>query len=159
MAFLQKVKTFWQLPIKQKLFFFLNYGLSGIAKATILLLPYRILSRYFGYSHQMTVASTLLTTSQQYRRAHMLRQAVRLACAYTPWDSSCLTQALLAKFWCSHWGIPYFFYIGLLKNSTKPLGKDAHAWVTAGPLAITGGYCFQTHHVISSFSSIRFHVY
>ncbi len=151
---LRKVETFWRLPIKRKFFFLLNYMLCGVAKTLIILLPYRVLSRYFGYSHRMTVASTLPTMKQR-QRAYALGRAVRLAARHTPWDSSCLTQALVAKFWCDRWGIPYFLFIGLQKNSAKPLGKEAHAWLTTGPVAVTGGYCFESHHVISSFSSIK----
>lgn len=149
----RKLATFIRLPAQQKLFFILNFGLCGFAKTCILLFSYRTLSRYFGRSHQMTMASSL-TTIQQHQRALFIRRGVRLAARYTPWDSSCLTQALVAKFWCDRWKIPYFLFIGLAKNSSKPLGKEAHAWVTAGRLAITGGYCFESHHVISTFSNV-----
>lgn len=150
----RKLKTFMCLPIKKKVFFVVNYTLCGVAKALILILPYRILSRYFGYSHRMIIASTLPTQTQR-QLARAVRQSVRLAAAHTPWDSSCLTQALVAKFWCDRWGIPYFLFIGLQKNRAKPLGREAHAWLTSGPIAITGGYCFDSHHVISSFSSLK----
>jgi hypothetical protein len=153
-ALFRKLKTFVSLPVRYKLFFFINYVLCGIAKALILIFPYRVLSRYFGYSHRMTIASTLPSV-EQCQRAKMLGKAVRLAARYTPWDSSCLTQALVARFWCRYWNIPYFLFIGLQKKSEKPLGREAHAWLTVGAVPVTGGYCFDAYHVISSFSSLR----
>ncbi|MDF1646739.1 MAG: lasso peptide biosynthesis B2 protein [Legionellaceae bacterium] len=76
---------------------------------------------------------------------------------YTPWTLTCLTQALIAKGWCRYYQIPYLLFIGIDKTPTHLSQREAHAWVTAGPISITGGghQCFQTHHVISSFSNAR----
>ncbi len=152
-SYLRKLTTFFRLPLRQKCFFVLNFFLCGVAKFCILLFSYRTLSRYFGHAHQMIMASSM-TTSEQYQKALFIRRSIRLAARYTPWDSSCLTQALVAKFWCNRWGIPYFLFIGLAKNAPKPLGKEAHAWIMTGALAITGGYCFDSHHIISTFSNL-----
>jgi hypothetical protein len=131
-----------------------NIILCGIARATIALCSYQRIAPWFGHFYHMTVASTL-PSAKQHRRAVMLKRSIQLAAQYTPWNSSCLTQAMVAKFWCQFFNLPYMFFIGLLKNSDKPLGKEAHAWVTCGSVAITGGHGFESHHVILSYSSIK----
>jgi hypothetical protein len=60
---------------------------------------------------------------------------------------------MVAKFWCKRLDIPYVLYIGFAKNAEKPNGYAAHAWLTAGPIAITGEYSFSKFHVISSYVS------
>ena len=151
-----KIMSFFRLSWRQKLGFLINFTLCGVARAAINLFNYRTLRPYFGYACPMKVASTLLP-KETYRRVWAIRRSIELAARYTPWDSSCLTQAMVAKFWCQFYGIPYFFFIGFAKKSTKPLGQDAHAWVTAGPIAITGGHSLETHQVIYSFTNLNMH--
>ena len=147
-----KISTFWHMPRQQKTHFFFNILLCGIARASINLFSYRLISKWFGQSCRMTVVSSL-PDKDQIQRAILIGRSIRLAARYTPWNSSCLTQAMVAKFWCQRYNIPYMFFVGLAKNSSKPLGQDAHAWVTSGPVAITGGHSLVTHHVIMSYSS------
>jgi len=148
----KKVQTFWRMPAQEKKLFFVNLCLLGIARVAILFLPYQKLHSYCGKGCQMLVASTLLS-SQQLPQAQLLRRAIALAVRYAPWKSSCLTQALVAGFWCRYYRIPYILFIGLNHNS-KPSEKDAHAWVMAGPIAVTGGQGLNTHQVISSYSNV-----
>lgn len=147
-----KALTFWRMPFKEKAIFFINFWLLGIAKLAIQLMSYKRLSGYFGHSCKMLVASTLIS-QKQIQQALFIRRTILRAARYTPWNSNCLPQALVAKFWCQRYKIPYLFFIGLAKKSDLPLGRDAHAWITAGAVAITGGHCLETHHVICSYSS------
>src|SRR3990167_10778166 len=140
-----KWRTFIRLSRLEKQLFFINFFLCGNAKLSIYILPYRFISLYFGRPRRMLIASTVLLKSDT-QRARFIGRSVRLAAKYTPWDSSCLTQAMVAKFWCVHYKIAYLFFVGF--DNTKPLGQSGHAWVTAGPIMITGGYGFNTHHVV-----------
>lgn len=99
----------------------------------------------------MRVASTIISP-EKIQQARLFSRSIKLAAKYTPWNSNCLTQAIVAKFWCQRYGIPYMFFIGFAK-SCKTLGKEAHAWVTAGPVAISGGHSLQSHHVVLSYSN------
>ncbi len=150
-----KIITFWQMPFQQKMMFFINLVLCSIAKIAITILPYRALSPYYGLHCQMLNASTLLSTHQIQQALH-IKRSIALAVRYIPWRSNCLTQALVAKFWCQHFKLPYLFFIGLAKSSAQPLGKEGHAWVNAGPIAITGGNSFATHQVILTYSNVNF---
>ncbi len=147
-----KYRTFWHMTRTAKKMFVMNLLLSGIAKIGIQCLSYKRLSKYFGQSCQMLTASTLISP-EQLQQALVIKRTIRLMSRYTPWHSNCLCQALVAKFWCAQYNLPYFFYIGLDKNSHLPL-KKAHAWITAGPIIISGGNCLETHYVISTYSNV-----
>lgn len=148
-----KIRIFWNLSFHKKKLFCISFILCGLAKTAIHLLGYRRLAFYYGHAHRMRISSTVLTLKQQ-QQAQAIRRAIAWASAYTPWRSNCLTQAIVAKFWCQRYQLPYMLFIGLAKNSQQPLGKEAHAWLTAGPLAITGGHCLNTHHVVLSYSNL-----
>lgn len=81
-----------------------------------------------------------------------LHHTIKLAAKYTPWTSNCLTQAMVARFWGHLLNIPYVLYIGFAKDELKPSGYAAHAWLTAGPIAITGDMSFESFKVISSYT-------
>ena len=136
--------------IKYTVLLMINFILCGLARASINLFPLRYLTPYFGAFQKTLTLSTLLSDKQR-RRALWIGKAVRLAASYTPWDSSCLTQAMVAKFWCRLYRIPYVFYIGFARSVDEPSGYMAHAWITAGPVAITGGEGLNHYHVVSSY--------
>ena len=131
--------------------FIINIFLCGLARAAINIRPLPRLMPYFGYFQKTLIVSTILT-NQQYHRARLIGSSVRLAAKYTAWDSSCLTQAMVATFWCRRFRIPYVLYIGFAKSTDEPSGYKAHAWVSAGPVAVTGGQGFADFHVVSSYA-------
>lgn len=149
-----KIKTFLTMPYKQKELFLISFILCGLARFAINVFGYRRISFCYGNFCRMQIQSTIISKEQQ-QQAIMIRRAVALAARYTPWDSSCLTQAMVAKFWCQFYDIPYMLFIGFAKVSDKPLGHDAHAWITAGSVFITGGYSFNTHAVVLSYTNIN----
>lgn len=156
-TFKKKAGVFWKIPLYFKLMFFVNFFLCGVARFIICIIPLPRYSSYLGQYYDQLCMSTLLPAGQK-NLALQLGRSVRLAAKYTPWNSNCLTQAMVAAFWCKRLGIPYVFYIGLCPSvggtSTDFL---AHAWVKAGPIAITGGDCFATHRVIATYSSMDSH--
>ncbi len=146
-----KLVTFLKMP--HRTLFLLNFFLCGVARTLTLCMPYRRLSAYFGKPCQILVASTLVSSAQQ-KQAILIGRSIRLAARYTPWHSNCLTKALVARFWCKRYHIPYLLFIGVTKEKKPLLEREAHAWLTTGPIAITGGNCLESHHVISSYSNV-----
>lgn len=146
-----KIKTFYNLPWAEKKMFFTNLGLCGLARIAVLTLSYNTISRYFGKPCHVQISSPLIST-KQLENARRIRRTVQLAARYTPWTSNCLVQALAAIYWCQRHQVPYMLFIGLAKDRTKPLGREAHAWIISGPIAITGGQSLVTHHVIGSYT-------
>ena len=150
MSLKSKMHVFWLIRFKYKAFFLINVVFCGLARASINLLPLKHLTPFFGRFQKTLSLSTIITLEQR-QQACLIGKSVRLAAKYTPWDSSCLTQAMVAKFWCRLYRIPYVFYIGFAKSAAEPSGYIAHAWITAGPVAITGGNGFKNYHVVSSY--------
>lgn len=150
-----KLITFWYMTLPQKLMFFTTWFLSGFARALTLLCHYQRFSFLLGNHWRMTTVSTVLST-RQIQQAVNIKRSIRLASRYTPWHCNCLTQALVAAFWCKCFALPYILFIGFQKNSRKALGQEGHAWLTAGPIDISGGQCIESHHVISTYSNLRF---
>lgn len=148
----RKTHIFWSMRFKLKCLFIINFVLCGIARALINLFPLKRLAPYFGKLHKNIIFSTMITRPQR-NHAIQLRRSIALVAKYTPWDTNCLTQAMVAKFWCSCLKIPYILYIGFTKDADKPSGYASHAWLTAGPVAITGEHSFSSFKVVSSYAS------
>ncbi|MDF1685122.1 MAG: lasso peptide biosynthesis B2 protein [Legionellaceae bacterium] len=148
----RKTQLFFHMRFKLKCLFFINFMLCGIARVLINLLPLKYLAPYFGTLHKNIIFSTIITRPQR-NHAIQLRRSIALVAKCTPWDSNCLTQAMVAKFWCSCLKIPYILYIGFTKDADKPSGYASHAWLTAGPVAITGQHSFSSFKVVSSYAS------
>ena len=146
----RKLSIFWKMSFRYKVFLILNFLLCGLARLAINIIPLPRLSAYFGDFYKTTTISILIPKKQIFQ-AVRIGKSIRLASKYTPWDSSCLTQAMVAKFWCRLFKISYVFYIGVAKSADEPSGYKAHAWITAGPVAITGGNGLLDYKVVSSY--------
>ena len=152
MTLFRKCVTCWHMPNKS--IFFVSVILCGMACIAKVLFSYAVLSRYFGRHQRMLCASTMISP-QQIQQAILIKRAIALVVNYFPCYSNCLVQAMVAKFWCKFYHIPYLLFIGLAKESEKPLGRDGHAWLTAGPIALSGGHSLSTHVVISTYSNLK----
>jgi len=136
----RKWRSFLKLPFKSQILIPLVWLLLGLARAIILLLPFRFFSAWLGNSAKTTIYTPVLLPIQL-NRAKSLGQVVRATANITPWESLCFPQALVACLLLRISGIPYIMHFGLARN-TEPDCDDpmkAHAWVTAGAVAVTGG--------------------
>jgi hypothetical protein len=145
-----KVKTFFCLPIRDKLWFCLVYPLSGLVRLAILTIPFRFYNRLLGHHYKNHQLSVVVDESQQQLARHIGR-IVRVACRYTPWESKCLVQAILARLWLRWYGIPYVLYLGLAKGMEDLEPLKAHAWVCVGPWVVTGRQGHSAYTIISTF--------
>lgn len=80
--------------------------------------------------------------------AHGVRWAVRAAARRLPWHPVCLPQALTAQWMLRRRGVPSTLYLGVDPGSRY----DAHAWVRAGRLIVTGGPLRPEFVVVSTFA-------
>ncbi|CAK0745209.1 hypothetical protein CCP3SC1_140050 [Gammaproteobacteria bacterium] len=92
----------------------------------------------------------ILSTSQQIRAFHIGR-VVRLTAGYTPWESNCFPQAVTARLLLGLYRIPYALFFGVAKNGESEM--EAHAWVAAGPVRVTGSDGFSGFTVVGVFVS------
>ena len=152
MPIFQKLRGFKQKSRFLQAWFVPVWLMLGASKVLVSKLPFQNLAPRLG--RQAGVAPWLpLLNDEQERRARQISQVVRLTAGYTPWDSNCFPQAIAARLLLGFYGIPYIFFFGLARNPDKSGGMDAHAWVAAGRVPITGGYSFGKYTVVGVFAA------
>ena len=151
MALRRKITTWSNLPRSQKLLFVVTIPLLGVARLAILVLPFRILARRLGEDFKTTPLVPLITTENK-KIATLIGRSVRMAARYTPWQSKCLAQALVAGFLLEVLKIPHGLYLGVCRGAESEM--KAHAWVCSGPIYVTGGESFREFTVVASFVRI-----
>lgn len=147
---LRKLGTFRRLSWREKCWLIPALLLLGICRAVTLLVPFRHLAPLLGHHLKNAVLSLPVSVTQA-QQAHRIGRVIRLAARYTPWQSKCLVQAMVARLFLGRYDIPYVFYFGVAKDQVKQL--KAHAWVCAGPVCVTGGNGLRQFAVVSTFSS------
>lgn len=125
------------------------FVLLGMARAAILLLPFRRITRILGLAQGETpsvppVDMTVDPTDVGW--------AVQAAATRTHWESACLAQALTGMVILSRRGIGTTLYLGVAKDESNPETMTAHAWLRCGDIILTGAGGVERFSAISSFS-------
>ncbi|WP_168013162.1 lasso peptide biosynthesis B2 protein [Halomonas salinarum] len=121
----------------------------GLSRLTILTVTFRRLAPHLGQGVGLQAYTHLLTLKQE-KRAIQIAHVIRLASRYSPWVANCFPQAVTARLMLGLNRIPYALYFGLAKDEKSQEFK-AHAWVTAGRIAVTGGHCFTEYVVVGCY--------
>lgn len=119
--------------------------LLGLCRLALLLVPLRRLAALLGTPIDDAPWVPLLSSRQRWRAARLGR-AVRLAARVAPWRADCMPQALCARLLLGLWRIPCALFLGVARGPDGAL--LAHAWLAAGPVAVTGGDGFGGFQVI-----------
>lgn len=93
-----------------------------------------------------------ITNKRQQHRAAFIRNLIRLTSRYTPWNSNCFPQAIIARCLLAIFRVPYAMYFGLQKGQ-HPNELKAHAWVVSGRVVVCGGCSFQQYTVVACYAS------
>lgn len=133
----------WLVPI---------WAMLGLAKAAISTISFKTLAPRLGVADG-AAAYCLLLSSEHEARARLIGQAIRLVARYTPWNSNCFPQAIVARCLLGVYGIPCLLYFGVRQEPDSTL--KAHAWVAAGRVAVTGGVSFSQFTVAGVFRASR----
>ena len=124
--------------------------LTGLAQAIVLIFAFKsyapALGRYAGLSAVIPLAE-----DRNYRAALSIGRAVRMASTLTPWQANCQAQAIAARCLLGLFGVPYAVFYGVANAPEQAM--KAHAWVSCGPVAVTGGYGFDEFTVVAVFHS------
>jgi hypothetical protein len=140
----------WRRRTRDERFLLLEaFVLLGIARLTVLVLPFRWLAISLG--RHMKETGTEINSSDL-RSARMVGQAIRSAVRYTPWGSVCLPQAVAAQWMLKRRHVSGTVYIGVAKDETKPEKLAAHAWLRCGTIILTGAEGHRQFKVIATFS-------
>lgn len=149
MPLVRKGAAFLRLPAFVQLWFVPAWLLLGLARATILVIPFPRLARTFGHPLG-TAAWVPLADARQCARARQVGLAVRVAARHTPWTSNCFPQALAARLLLALYRVPCTLCFGLVRDAGT---VKAHAWIVCGPVAVTGGAGFGHYTVVGAFAS------
>lgn len=114
----------------------------ALARAAVLLLPFRVLARRLGV--RMGDAPSVATLRPA---ARDVAWGIGAAAARSPWRSMCLEQAFAAKMMLRRRGVASTLYLGITR---EPLA--AHAWVRVGERNVTGGQNVSRYAVVASFA-------
>jgi hypothetical protein len=125
--------------------------LLGFSRTAIVVVPFRHIAPRMGV-HLGNRAWVPLLTAEQRDLAVKIGSTVRLASRFTPWVSNCFPQALAASILLRLYGVPYVLNFGLAPGEADKR-LQAHAWVAAGAVAVTGGSSFDDFTVVGCFGS------
>ena len=146
----KKAKHFIEQPLFIKLWFFPLWIGLGISKLFIVTLSIARLNPILGTPLDLHTKAPHITQLKE-ATALQIGAAIRLAARYTPWDSNCFPQAILARLILRLYRIPHILYFGLNRHhATHEL--NAHAWVVAGHVSVTGGVLsFNQYTVVGAY--------
>jgi Transglutaminase-like superfamily len=145
----RKARSFWRLPLFVQAWMLPLWFVLGLAKALIFGLSFRRLAPWLGRPVGLAGRTPLLDPDQEFR-AQQISLAVRTAARYTPWESNCFPQAVAARLLLGLYGVPYALYFGLMRQAPQAQ-VQAHAWVAAGRVKVTGGLGFGRYTVVACF--------
>jgi hypothetical protein len=144
---ISKIKVFSRLSFASKRLLFEALLYSAVARAVILLIPFKKYRKYFGRVNEET---PLDINREQYIVIRTVEWAVKAVCLRTPWESKCLVQALTAQRMLKKREIASTLYLGVNKNVKDNL--SAHAWLRSGQVYVTGGYNKDEFVQVAKFS-------
>ena len=113
------------------------------ARLIVLVRPFGTVSKRFGAFVPPTdprVTGQRPATLAEARVAKEIGWAVRAAAPFMPFRSVCLQQAMAAHAMLKRRGVPSVMHFGAGRNAGMTGGKpiDAHAWLDAGGVKVTG---------------------
>ena len=126
------------------------FFLTGIVRLAIISLPFRWLSPALGKHMQ---ESPMNEKDLNLKAAREVGWVCEKVSRYTPWESKCLVQAIIAKIILRQLGIANTLYLGVSKD--KQNGLVAHAWLRCGEIVITGGQSQERFTIVSKFADGR----
>jgi len=119
----------------------------AVSRLALLAVPFKYVAPHLG-THLAETGRDL----DPHRETLVLRigWAVRLVAPHTPWQSTCLAQAIAASWLLRRRGIPSTLYLGLAKDAADQW--QAHAWLRCGPHILTGDTALRRFAIVSTFA-------
>ena len=141
---MRRWRSFRALPPRDRLEALEAAAALSLASFLLVLLPFRHLARWMGDTGPGPVPDA------DPRVAHAVGRAVERAARHLPWRPVCLPQALAARAMLRRRGVVSTLHFGLRLQGTRR-SMEAHAWVTAGTIAVVGVPAADGFTVIARF--------
>lgn len=148
---MNRFSKFLVLSWKERFLLLEAFSFLGMVRALLLLLPFKHIAPYLGRQLPMEdIRGSKFPPSEE---AIQIGWAVDVMSRYTPWESTCLTQAIACKFMLRQRGLPSLLYLGTKKDETGQF--TAHAWLENENSILLGGGDSESFTVLSAFSDLR----
>jgi hypothetical protein len=149
-----RLYKFLELAPPHRLLLVRAWFMLGWYRAIILLVPFKRITA--GLQHHRVAPSPPPPLPPALRdEAIMIGRLVAVAARFTPWQSLCLSQVLVAQNLLAEQDIPGQFYLGVRRGcegTNDPAGLAAHAWLQCGDAIVSGGAEREQFTPVSSFS-------
>jgi len=146
----RKARSWQSRPRDEKLWVAPALVALGLSRAALHVFPFRCIAPFLGRDLRTAATVPPADTAETTRALHIGR-ALRTAVRYTPWDSTCLAQAMAARVLLGACRVPYALFLGVAREHDG--GVSAHAWVRSGPVDVTGGRGSGRYTVVATFVS------
>lgn len=144
----RKYKSWSRLPALARALLPLVWLALAVSRLLVVGVSFRRLEPMLGTRLGPAAWIPLITLEQQ-ARAQLIGLTVRLASSYTPWQSTCFDQAIVARVLLGLYRIPYAIFFGVQRQPNEQALK-AHAWLSAGPIYVVGGNGFGKFAVVNT---------
>jgi len=122
----------------------------ALAQVAVRRLPFRVAARALRL-REGTVAPGIDTS--QAKRAARIGATVAVVASYLPWRTTCLVEALAAAALLRLEGIDTTLSLGVARDDFPSRDLTAHAWLSYGPLVITGASEQARYATLASFAT------
>lgn len=144
------LRGFAAMPMADRLAIAPAWVLIGVAAGALRIVPFARLAPLLGRPLG-AVACVALADGAGHSRARLVRRAIRRAARLAPFRSDCLPQVFAGAWLCRLLGVPTTAHLGVrLEDGTD---MQAHAWLCAGRIAVTGGYSFSEYAAVACFAA------
>jgi hypothetical protein len=150
---INRLRKFLELAPRHKLILAQAWFMLGWYRAGIILVPFKRITA--GLQHHASADPPPALLPVQQEEAITIGRLVAAAARFTPWQSLCLTQVLVAQRLLAKHNIPGQFYLGVRRDhelADDPAGLSAHAWLQCGDVIVNGAAGHEGFTVVSNFS-------
>lgn len=134
-----RFQRYWALPV---------WSLLGLARLVLYVVPFVRLASWLGRSSALNSKVPSLD-HHQHERARLIGQTVQAVARHTPWLSTCFIQVMAARCLLRWYRVPHATFFGLARG--EHMGLEAHAWIAADDVEVTGGRGFDRFVVVACF--------
>lgn len=146
----RKLRSAMSLSLADWGLFLKAYFMLGIARFTVLVLPFKWIANTLGTKQQETTLNELSSNDKVIVKR--VSSNIKRASRYTPWNSNCLAQAITANRLLKKRNVSSTLYFGITKKEYQSSIDKAHAWVRCGKFYVVGGNGSISHTIVASFA-------
>ncbi|MEM6494245.1 MAG: lasso peptide biosynthesis B2 protein [Pseudomonadota bacterium] len=115
----------------------------GAARAAALILPFRVYAPLFGDPSPPTQSisptpSNGVEDRREGARARHVGRTIETVARFTPWNSNCLAQTIVAAVCLRLLKIAFQVRFGVAQSQQAATPIEAHSWVMSGAFPVTG---------------------